>query len=125
MTRQRREMADLKGEGLDAAVTAIEPQDEQVGTPLRHALLHLEYHNHVRNDPERPFDGVYADLNYVSWYAKWTFEQRLFYLDWIIPQRRAEVDAWRAARHDNFLSKFPGHRILTDCRAWRRTTAPR
>ena len=47
------------------------------------------------DDPERPLDGHYSDLNYVPWYARATFKVRMHYLDWIIAKREAEVEVWR------------------------------
>jgi hypothetical protein len=31
------------------------------------------------DDPERPFDGHYYDLNHVPWYARTPYEERIAY----------------------------------------------
>ena len=51
-------------------------------------------------DPARPFGGHYEafDYDFVSWYASWSFRERISYLDWIIALRQAEVDTWKAAQ---------------------------
>jgi hypothetical protein len=45
----------------------------------------------------------------VPWYARMPFEERIEYLDWIIPIREEEDRAWRAEyakKHGAWISKF-------------------
>jgi len=52
------------------------------------------------DDPERPRDGSYADLNYMPWYARMTFAERIQYLVWIIAKWEAELAARGASLTD-------------------------
>jgi hypothetical protein len=58
------------------------------------------------DDPERPLDGHYQDLNYVPWYARAMFKVRMHYLDWIIAKREAEVKVWRNSLDSHFGGLF-------------------
>ncbi len=54
----------------------------------------LDRYVELEDDPERPRTGTYLDLNYVPWYARMTFKERIEYLDWIIAIRQTEHEAW-------------------------------
>ena len=69
-------------------------------------------------DPDRPYDGNYADLAYVPWYARMSAEQRLRYLEWRIAALKAEHRAHVKARvaAGNWLAKYEFFPKLEDVR---------
>ena len=82
------------------AVTYV---DRRFDPPPRFTFQRNEDYSFVCDDPRRPADADYYDLNNVPWYACMQFEDRIRYLDWIIAKREAEDRIWRAeyaAAHD-------------------------
>ena len=82
------------------AVTYV---DRRFDPPPRFTFQRNEDDSFVCEDPRRPADADFYDLNNVPWYACMRFEDRIRYLDWIIAKREAEDRIWRAeyaAAHD-------------------------
>src|SRR5262249_22509084 len=62
-----------------------------------------------------PQSWDHGNLNDVRWYACMPFEERLAYLDWLVAERQAKLDAHNAVRPDG--DKFIANKLAV--RLWR------